>query len=75
MATTPFYYAGHPTSVVAAVPASEGVQLSITKFESGGTSQLSCVLDLEEFRTLLADGAAVLTDAEIARHCDDPDRD
>lgn len=74
MATT-FNYAGQPSSVVALTARSPGVELTVTEFTVQGRTAARCVMDLDEFRELLADAAAVLTDAEIARYCDGSDHD
>lgn len=69
--TTTFVYGAHPTSVVALTPQPHSIELAITRFDIQGRTTTQCLLDLDEFRTLLADGAAVLTDAAIARYCDE----
>ncbi|MCA1195343.1 hypothetical protein [Saccharopolyspora sp. 6V] len=67
MPATPYFYAGHPFSVLSASPAADGVHIAITFPMDAAVPSAACVLTPEQFRVLLADGAAILADQERAR--------
>lgn len=64
---TPYYYAGWPHAIVYLIPVQRGVRIGMTFFDAEGEANASCVMSLNEFRELLADGQKVIADVNTIR--------
>ncbi|MER7012047.1 hypothetical protein ABT324_11545 [Saccharopolyspora sp. NPDC000359] len=64
---TRYFYAGHPEAIVSIHPVSTGVGIAITWPTDDTKPGTACRMSPDQFRELLADGAAALAEIERRR--------